>query len=131
MALAEYAWRTDRRAVPLVVDGHPAALSLVVNLSPWTYVGARAMNPAPRAGVADGLAVYAPQRLTAGSFAHLLAQIARGRDVAREGVYAAGDRPTVDLTADRPMWIQVDGEAVGQVTAATFRHMPAALSIVV
>jgi diacylglycerol kinase family enzyme len=46
------------------------------------------------------------------------------------GCHTASDLQHLDITAARPMWLQADGEVLGQVTRVTYQHRPAALRVV-
>lgn len=131
LSVVEYLADPGHRRPHLRVDGDPAALALVVNFSPWTYVGGRGLDPHPRSGLDCGLSVIAPSSLAPMALVRLLARIAANGDVsALSGVTTAAQVDSLPVTADRATWLQVDGDSVGRVSSARFEHLPSALSVV-
>jgi diacylglycerol kinase family enzyme len=127
----------DRRhpAMRLQIPGSPPSrdlfLCLVSNVSPWTYLGDRPVNPSPEASFDSGLDVFAmgrvgPLRMISTLGRTLTAGAApRGRRVFRWH-----DVEQLTLTADRPLGWQADGDHLGQASALRIRHVPAALRVV-
>ena len=133
MALDEVFRGLDRQRPHLTLT--PGDLNvyfaLVVNLTPWTYVGNRAIDPRPRASLNDRLTAYAPTRATLPSLLRLARSLMVGADLeAAKDVHTLFDVGHITLTADRPTWVQADGEAVGQVETATLSHVGDALLVV-
>jgi diacylglycerol kinase family enzyme len=127
----------DRRrpGMTLQVPGEPALeelfLCLVSNVSPWTYLGARAVNPSPDASFDAGLDVFAMGRIGAVRMLRTLRQsLARVPDARGPGVHRWHDLEELTLTADRPLGWQLDGDHLGTATALRIRHVPAALRVV-
>jgi diacylglycerol kinase family enzyme len=125
-----------RPAVTVRVPGHPPAdelfLSLVSNVSPWTYLGARPINPSPRASFDAGLEVFGMGRLGPLRMLNTLRQTLAHRPDARgRGVYRWHDVDEVELTAVRPLDWQLDGEHLGTATGLRIRSVPAALRVAV
>jgi diacylglycerol kinase family enzyme len=124
-----------RPAMNLEVPGHPPLedlfLCLVSNVSPWTYLGARPVNPSPEASFDTGLDVFAMGRVGAlrmlRTLRHTLAvePEPRGRRVHRRH-----DLEELTLNASRPLGWQVDGDHLGTATGLRVRHVPAALRVV-
>ncbi len=107
-----------------------AFFAMVVNFSPWTYLGARALNPQPAAAQDTQLTVYAPTRLRISDIMRLARTVIAGGDLAAlDGVVTAHDTDAVHMRADVPTWLQVDGEALGTVQLAHFSHVPNALRV--
>jgi diacylglycerol kinase family enzyme len=122
-------------AMTLEVPGHQPLqslfLCLVSNVSPWTYLGSRAVNPSPEASFDTGLDVFAmgrvgPLRMLR-TLRHTLATdpAPRGRRVHRWH-----DLDQLTVTASRPLGWQVDGDHLGTATGLRIRHVPAALRVV-
>jgi diacylglycerol kinase family enzyme len=106
-------------------------LCLVSNVSPWTYLGARPVNPSPEASFDTGLDVFAMGRMGAVRMLHTLRQALAHRPDARgRGVYRGHDLEELTLTAVRPQGWQVDGDHLGTATGLRVRHVPAALRVV-
>jgi diacylglycerol kinase family enzyme len=128
---------TDRRkpAMNLQVPGEPPLeelfLCLISNVSPWTYLGARPVNPSPEASFDTGLDVFALGRMGAVRMLHTLRQaFAREPNARGRGVHRWHDLEGLTLTAVRPQGWQLDGDHLGMTTALRVRHVPAALRVV-
>ena len=124
-----------RPAMTLETPGRPPVedlfLCLVSNVSPWTYLGARPINPSPEASFDSGLDVFALSRMGPIRMLRTLRQTlvadpnARGR-----GVHRLHDLAELTITASRPQGWQVDGDHLGTATGLRVRHVPAALRVV-
>ena len=94
-------------------------LCLVSNVSPWTYLGARPVNPSPEASFDAGLDVFAMSRMGPLRMLRTLRQtLARTPDARGRGVHRRHDLEEVSLTASRPQGWQVDGDHLGTATGA-------------
>ncbi|MGY1604299.1 diacylglycerol/lipid kinase family protein [Geodermatophilus sp. SYSU D00815] len=128
---------TERRrpAMTLRVDGEPPVdglfLCLFSNVSPWTYLGARPVNPSPEASFDTGLDVFAMGRTGPLRMLHTLRQVmARRPDARGRGVHRWHDLPEVEVSASRPQGWQVDGDHLGTATGLRVRTVPAALRVI-
>ncbi|RFU21874.1 diacylglycerol/lipid kinase family protein [Geodermatophilus marinus] len=111
------------------VDG--LFLCLVSNVAPWTYLGARAVNPTPQASFDTGLDVFAMGRVGVLRMLHHVRQVLAVRPDARgRGVHRFHDVAEVTLTAVRPQGWQVDGDHLGTATGLRLTGVPAALRVV-
>jgi diacylglycerol kinase family enzyme len=124
-----------RPAMTLQVPGEPPLeelfLCLVSNVSPWTYLGARPVNPSPEASFDTGLDVFAMGRMGPVRMLHTVRQtLAREPDARGRGVHRRHDLEELSLTAVRPQGWQVDGDHLGTATGLRVRHVPAALRVV-
>ncbi|MCW2700000.1 MAG: putative Sphingosine/diacylglycerol kinaselike enzyme [Blastococcus sp.] len=124
-----------RPAMTLHVPGEPAReglfLCLVSNVSPWTYLGARPVNPSPDASFDAGLDVFAMGRTgTVGMLRTLRQALARQPDTRGRSVHRWHDLEGLTLTADRPQGWQLDGDHLGAASGLRVRHVPAALRVV-
>jgi diacylglycerol kinase family enzyme len=122
-------------AMTLQVPGEPPLedlfLCLVSNVSPWTYLGARPVNPSPEASFDTGLDVFALSRMGPLRMLRTLRQtLAREPDARGRGVHRRHDLEELSLTASRPQGWQVDGDHLGTATGLRVRHVPAALRVV-
>ena len=132
LAFHELALHVAFRGLPVtwVQTGQRAAFALVLNLTPWSYVGRHPLAPAPHATAAEALALIAPTRTSPLALFRLLTGIYRGRNLAADPTVIVGhDLPAIDLVTDRPMWLQADGEALGQTTSVRLSHHNAALRV--
>ncbi|TFV92450.1 diacylglycerol kinase family lipid kinase [Blastococcus sp. CT_GayMR20] len=124
-----------RPAMTLQLPGQPPLeglfLCLVSNVSPWTYLGARPVNPSPEASFDSGLDVFAMGRMGPLRMLHTLRQtLAREPDARGRGVHRWHDLEELSLTASRPQGWQVDGDHLGTATGLRLTHVPAALRVV-
>jgi diacylglycerol kinase family enzyme len=128
----------ERRRAPLTLElpGEPPLpglfLGIVANTSPWTYVGARPVNPTPQASFDTGLDLFALTSLgTVRTLRHsrqLLAASAPGPS--GKDVVTLHDVSQFTLSSDEPVACQVDGDAVGERSAVTFRAIERALRVI-
>ena len=107
-----------------------AALVLVANCSPYSYAGALALDPMPRASFDAGLDVIAPEQLRTRDVPRFVRLLVRGRDDA-QGVIAAHDLDRLVVRCDRPVPLQVDGEDLGDVEMAVFEAERDAIVVLV
>ena len=128
----------DRRRPPmtLTVPGEPPVdglfLVLVSNVSPWSYLGARAIDPNPDASFDTGLDVFAMGRVGVVRMLHHVRRAMAARPDARgRGVHRWHDLPELELAASRPQGWQLDGEHLGTASGLRVRSVPAALRVVV
>lgn len=124
-----------RPAITLHVPGEDPVeqlfLCLISNVSPWTYLGARPVNPTPEASFDTGLDVFALGRMHTLGMLRTLRQTLADRPVLRgRGLHRWHDLPELELTAARPQGWQVDGEHLGSATGLRIRSVPAALRVV-
>ncbi len=136
-AISEFLLGRVRRrpAMTLHLPGEPDLeklfLCLVSNVSPWTYLGARPVNPSPQASFDAGLDVFALGRMGPVRMLHTLRQaLAREPDPRGRGVHRRHDLEELSLSASRPQGWQVDGDHLGTATGLRVRHVPAALRVV-
>jgi diacylglycerol kinase family enzyme len=115
-----------------VVGVGPVAFALVANGNPYSYVGRLPLRIAPRASFEGGLDLVAPRELKA----RLLPQVAwwalagRGQDRS-PNVLHVHDADELQVVAETPVPLQVDGEDLGDVTQAVFEAERAALRVLV
>jgi diacylglycerol kinase family enzyme len=140
-AVEQFFLHTDRRtpAITLEVPGaepQPIHMAIVANTAPWTYLGDRPLLTSPEASFDTGLDLYALTRLrTVGTLSEvrrlLLNRPTPDRRGPRTTVHRQHDLAELTLRASHPVAAQVDGEALGDVQALTFRAVPNALCVVV
>jgi diacylglycerol kinase family enzyme len=128
----------DRRRPPatLTVPGEPPVdglfLVVVSNVSPWSYLGDRPIDPNPDASFDAGLDVFTMGRVGVLRMLHHLRQTMAHRPDARgRGVHRWHDLGELELTAGRPQGWQLDGDHLGTATGLRVRSVPSALRIVV
>lgn len=128
----------DRRRPPMTLDvaGDPPVdglfLALVSNVSPWSYLGARPIDPNPDASFDAGLDVFAMGRVGVLRMLHHVRQVMADHPDARgRGVHRWHDLAELELTATRPQGWQLDGDHLGTATGLRIRSVPQALRVVV
>ncbi|MGI8528759.1 MAG: diacylglycerol/lipid kinase family protein [Geodermatophilaceae bacterium] len=101
------------------------------NTSPWTYLGTRPVQLAPRACFDSGLDVLALGRTGTSRMLRHAARAVRGREPLRHAsVRTITDTREVSLHSTRPMALQVDGDYVGDQETLLLHSVPNALSVV-
>lgn len=114
-----------------VVDD--AYLTIVLNTSPYTYLGNRPFDLTPEATLDNGLSVVVIRTM---DFAKFLALIGSGLMSGRHlrssrHAVVAHDLDGIEITAYGDVPYQVDGDFLGHTPALHFEHRPAALRLVV
>jgi diacylglycerol kinase family enzyme len=106
-------------------------LCLVSNVSPWTYLGARPVNPSPEASFDAALDVFALGRMGVLRMLHHTRQVlARRPDARGRGVHRLHDLAGLELRASRPQGWQLDGDHLGTATGLRVKSVPEALCVV-
>ncbi len=109
-----------------------AALVFVSNDAVYTYAGPLPFRFSPAARFELGLDVCAVERVGPSVAARLVARIAAGRGLAgAAGVLASHDVDRVQVTCDRPLPLQADGEDLGDVIEAVFESERDAVDVLV
>ena len=107
-----------------------AALAFIANGNPYTYAKRLPLPIAPEARFELGLDLVAPIRVRRRTLVGTAIRLLTGR--VRHGPYLYGhDLDRVEITCDRPMPLHVDGEDLGDVTAALFEAERDAVSVLV
>jgi diacylglycerol kinase family enzyme len=109
-----------------------AAFALVANTDPYSFFGSRPLHVAPEASFELGLDVVAPERVTPSGLPRLLGYVFTGRgQVEAEDVLYGHDLDRIEIAADRPLPLQVDGEDLGDVERAVFEAERGAISMLI
>jgi diacylglycerol kinase family enzyme len=95
-----------------------AALVLVSNVNPYTFLKALAIQVAPEAVFEEGLDFLAPVSLTPRTLPPLLFALATGRPA--RNALRGHDLDRITVRCDHPLPLQADGEDLGDVTEANF-----------
>jgi diacylglycerol kinase family enzyme len=140
-ALRRFFAGTDRRHPALTVrypdqpeldDDEGLHLVMVANTAPWTYLGARPIGPFPRASFETGLDLYALRTLRTVATLRQVRQVLSRRQTEPRGRAALNrhDMGVIEVTAERQVALQVDGEPLGTRDRVVFRAVPEALRVV-
>jgi diacylglycerol kinase family enzyme len=109
-----------------------AAFALVANTDPYTYAGAVPVHVAPEASFELGLDVLAPERVGPRDLPRLLRYALRGRgQTSAEDILYAHDVDRIEISCDRPLPLQADGEDLGDVEHAVFEAERSAASVLI
>jgi len=107
-----------------------AAFALVANADPYTYAGPRPIHVAPEARFELGLDVVAPARVTPRTLPRLVRYILRGGGEVGD-LLSGHDLDRIEVTCDRPLALQADGEDLGDVTKALFEAERSAVRVLI
>jgi diacylglycerol kinase family enzyme len=113
----------------LEVDREPAAFALVANCDPYTYLGRLPLRFVPEATFEEGLDVAAPHLVRARLIPRLFTAAVSGRRA--RGVLYRHDADRIEIRCAQPLPLQVDGEDLGDVEAASFESEREAVSVFV
>jgi diacylglycerol kinase family enzyme len=93
-----------------------AAAAFVANCDPYTYAGAIPLHVAPEARFELGLDLVAPVRITPRTLARFARYMVAGKGQQSEPeLLYAHDVDRIEITCDRPLPLQADGEDLGDV----------------
>lgn len=113
----------------VVDDGY---FTIVLNTSPYTYLGNRGLDLTPEANLDNGLSVVTIRTM---DFAKMLTLIASGigsGKLLRNSKHAlvAHDLASLEIKGHGPVPYQVDGDFLGNAAALRFEHWPNSLRLV-
>ena len=109
-----------------------AAFLLVANTDPYTYAGPLPIHAAPEAQFELGLDLVAPAKVTTRSVPRYLRYLFRSRgQIEAKDVLYGHDLDRIEVTCDRPLPLQADGEDLGDVTEAVFEAERSALTVLI
>jgi diacylglycerol kinase family enzyme len=112
----------------LEIEGYGrAALVLVANVNPYSFLKSLAIKVAPDAMFEAGLDFLAPVSLTPLTLAPLLLALATGRPA--RNALRGHDLDRIVVRCDRPLPLQADGEDIGDVGEAVFEAERAAITV--
>jgi diacylglycerol kinase family enzyme len=104
-----------------------AALILVSNVNPYTFLKALAIQSAPEAVFEEGLDFLAPRSLTPRTLPPLLFALATGRPA--RNAFRGHDLDRIEVRCDTPLPLQADGEDLGDVSEAIFESERRAVTV--
>jgi diacylglycerol kinase family enzyme len=104
-----------------------AALILVSNVNPYTFLKALAIQATPEAVFEEGLDFLAPRTLTPRTLAPLLFALATGRPA--RNAFRGHDLDRIEVRCDTPLPLQADGEDLGDVSEAVFESERQAITV--
>jgi diacylglycerol kinase family enzyme len=109
-----------------------AYMTIVLNTSPYTFLGNRPLDLAPEATLERGLAAVTVRTMAFGRFLRIVGSaLGSGRALRRSRwVDHRVDLAGLTVRAYGPVPYQVDGDHLGDAEVLEFRHEPEALSLV-
>jgi diacylglycerol kinase family enzyme len=107
-----------------------AAFVLVANGDPYSYAGSLPIRVTPGAQFEEGLAFAAPERVQARDVPRLAAALVRGTGYPGM-IFFGRDLDRIEVTCDRPLPLQSDGEDLGDVERAVFEARRNAVAVLV
>jgi diacylglycerol kinase family enzyme len=109
-----------------------AAFALVANCDPYSYAGRFPIRVAPEARFELGLDVVGPAAVGPFGLVRMLRYAFSGRGQAAAGDIRYGhDLDRIEITGDRPLPLQADGEDLGDVERAVFEAERDAVRVLV
>jgi diacylglycerol kinase family enzyme len=106
-------------------------LCLFSNVSPWTYLGARPVQPSPEASFETGIDVFALARRGTLRMVRTVNQtLAREPAPRGRGLHRWHDLPAATVEASRPLGWQLDGDHLGAADALRVEGVADALRVV-
>lgn len=108
-----------------------AAMLVVLNGRPYTYLGRLPLPLLNGADFAGGLDFVAPREITPPSLVPLAVGLVRGTLGGTRRTLSGHDLASLAVRCDRPLPAQVDGEDLGDLAEATFESEPNALRVLV
>jgi diacylglycerol kinase family enzyme len=128
-AFAQMLYERRGRFDPVLeIEGYGrAALVLVSNVNPYTFLKAIAIQVAPDAMFERGLDFLAPVSLTPRTLPPLLFALATGRPA--RNALRGHDLDRIEVRCDHPLPLQADGEDLGDVTEASFESERRAIPV--
>jgi diacylglycerol kinase family enzyme len=120
----------DEPGGPVVDDAY---LTIVLNSSPYTFLGNRPLDIAPEATLDRGLVSVTLRTMAFARTLRIVASaLGSGRGLRRNRwVDYRTDQIGLRITGYGPVPYQVDGDYLGEAETLTFRHEPAVLDLVV
>lgn len=117
----------------LEIEGYGrAAFALVSNGPTYSYAGPIPLRPARRATFEGGLDLIAPRSLRARELPRILVYALIGAERAKgEDMFYVHNADRIEITCDRPLGLQADGEDLGDVEHVVFEAERDAVTVLV
>jgi diacylglycerol kinase family enzyme len=109
-----------------------AAFLLVANCDPYSYVGRLPLHVAPEARFELGLDLVAPAGVGPFDLPRFLRYIVSGRgQTGAADIRYGHDLDRIEVTCERPLSLELDGEDLGDVEEAVFEAERSAVSVLI
>lgn len=121
---------TAEASLPGQIDG--VFLAIVQNTAPWTYLGTKAINPCPQASYDTGLDLFAVRRLGVPAALRLARRMIVGSEAGstKRSLTVLHDQDRIELQADPPTRLQIDGEGFAPMSRVVLESVPDALGVI-
>jgi diacylglycerol kinase family enzyme len=107
-------------------------MAVVCNTDPWTYLGSKPIRLIPTCSFDRGLGLFALNSLATPTVLRHIAQLLRGaKEPHGKHLIRRDDLPSIRVTSDTPVRVQVDGDLLGERRSVNFVSVPAALRVAV
>lgn len=129
--VGEHRQRTRLRIqIPGRTPIEDAFLCIVTNTTPWTYYKQTAVHLTPSASYEGGVDLFALGKIHALTVGRLLWQVTRPNPRPRtRRLRIEHDLDELQICAEHPVPVQVDGDYAGEFREVTIRSVPAALRV--
>lgn len=105
--------------------------ALIVNFSPWTYIGKYPISPTKRKIDSTSLDLFASYELSVARTAQLIRDLVlRNNLMQNENVLVLEHQKAISLKSSAPTWIQTDGEALALVQDVEVKHFSQCLTVI-
>lgn len=105
--------------------------AIVTNTDPWTFAGNRPLRPTPETSFETGLGLYARRRMGATGILFSMARLSGSSPrIGRRGAWLYHDLESVQLRADEPLPVQVDGDYLDLRQKLTLHSVQRAVRII-
>lgn len=136
--IREFFLATNRTSSTLQITrpgSHPVTnifAAVIQNSSPWTFFGSWPLDPSPAASFYTDLDVFMVKKLDMAATIGIATKIiSRARRSSQRRSYSSWhDQREFTANSSTPVALQVDGEALGEVSHAVFTSRPQSLSTV-
>lgn len=113
------------------VDEDALMSTIVQNARPWTLLGDIAVEASPGADLRRGIDVVGLRSLSTPMAVRTATSMLTGKGMTDgPDALVLSDQAAIEVTSERALPLQVDGDLVGEVTHVTFSAVPQALRIV-
>jgi diacylglycerol kinase family enzyme len=113
------------------VDERALMSTIIQNARPWTLIGDIAVEASPGADLRRGIDVVGLRSLSTPMAVRTATSMLTGKGMTDgPDALVLSDQSVIEVSSERSLPLQVDGDLVGEVTHVVFRAVPNALRIV-
>lgn len=109
----------------------PVQFALIINFSPWTYFGKFPVSPIDHRAETNALDLFASYQIKFGNlFTLIKGLISNSKLVNDSQNLVLQDLKQFQISTDTPIWAQVDGEVIAEITSANIQHFADCLTVI-